>query len=222
MKFKISKKHILLLALSCTLFFSCKKDDDDEETKNEKPEELVDKDHVALNDRYGITAVFPIDQWTNSYMDTMPESKNKYFDGFRYNAICASLLCDNEAKEGDSASYFATSIYFMRFHDTIPDQEACDKFIMEYKKRMYDDYANVFNMYYEKISDISDTIIGKGNYKAQHFVATRGRGIEPGKEYIYLIYQGQRLYGIDIKIEDAKAEESTQKCMDILPTITIK
>ncbi len=219
MKFKISQKHILLLALSCTLFFSCKKDDEDDETLNEKPEEIIDKDHVVLNDRYGITATFPIDQWTNTYMDTMPADKNSYFDGFRYNAICASLLCDNMSEEGDTIPRYATSIYFMRFHDSIPGQTACDEFIKTYKKKMYDDLKGV---YYEQVTEITDTIIGKSAYETKHFVATRGYSLKPGMEDVYLIYQNQRLYGVNIKIDKDLEEESLKKCTDILETISIK
>lgn len=203
------------------LLFSCKKDD--EETLNGDPNNWVDKDHVTLTNEYGIVATFPKDQWTNTYIDTMPADKNSYFDGFRYNAICASLLSDTIIKEGDTLPRYMTSIYFMRFHETFDNQEACDEFIQAYKERIYDDYATKYHVYYEKISEISDTIIGKKSYKAKHFTARRGgSGISEGVEKIYLIYEKPRLYGVNIKIDDNFAEASLQKCTDILQTVSIQ
>ena len=215
MKTLLSKRNILFLALASTLFFSCRKNDD---TNDGRPEELIDKEHVVLNDMYGITAVFPVDQWTNTYMDTMPTDKNSYFDGYRYNAICASLLSDNQ-QEGDEAPRYATTIYFMRFHQTLDDKEAADNFIKSFKKRMYDELKNY---YYTEITEHADTTIGKGSYTATHFSARRGNEVKEGSEDVYLIYKSPRLYGIIIKIDDEMKEASEKKCQEILPTVSIK
>ena len=79
MKTLFTRKSFLFLALASTLLFSCKKEDDN--TLNGRPEDILDKEHVVLNDMYGITAIFPVDQWTNTYMDTMPTNPDRYFDG---------------------------------------------------------------------------------------------------------------------------------------------
>jgi len=218
MRTLFSKKNILFLALTSVLLFSCKKDDDDE-TLNGKPENLVDKEHVALNDKYGITAIFPVDQWTNTYMDTMPTNPDKYFDEIRYNAILASYLNDNAQTEEGGEPKYLTTIYFMRFHNTFDDQASCDEFIKKYKELCYD---NVMGAFYTDITQKADTTIGKGNYKATHYVAKRGLNVTDGIEDIYFMYKKPRLYGVLIKIDDERIESSFQKCLDILPTISIK
>ena len=217
MKTLFTKRNIFFLTLVSTLLFSCKK----EETLDAYPEQLEDKEHVVLNDMYGITATFPVDKWTNTYMDTMPSDPNTYFDGFRYNAICASLLSDNQQEEEEGDPRYATSIYFMRFHETLKDKEASDKYIKEFKKRMYDDLKGV---YYTEIIEHEDTIIGKGDYDATHFTARRGYRAKEGMEDIYLVYKErkQKLYGVLIKIDDDMREASLSKCMEILPTVMIK
>ncbi|MCR5496461.1 MAG: hypothetical protein K6F48_01315 [Paludibacteraceae bacterium] len=217
MKTLFSKRNILFLALASTLFFSCRKNDDDE-TFNGRPENIIDKEHVVLNDMYGITAIFPIDQWTNTYLDTMPTNPSSYFDGFRYNAICASLLSDNQQEEGGTPLY-ATTIYFMRFHEKLDNKEAADEYINTFKKKMYNDFIGYC---YTEIIDKADTTLGKGNYTATHYIARRGIEFKEGMEDIYLIYKSPRLYGILIKIDDDMRESSLSKCMDILPTVSIK
>ena len=151
-------------------------------------------------------------------MDTMPSDPNTYFDGFRYNAICASLLSDNK-QEGEGDPLYATSIYFMRFHETLESEEASEQYIKDFKKRMYDDLKGV---YYKEIIEHEDTIIGKGDYSATHFTAKRGYNVKEGTEDIYLIYKKPRLYGVLIKVDDDMREASLSKCMEILPTVMLK
>ncbi|MBR3519284.1 MAG: hypothetical protein IKN77_04105 [Paludibacteraceae bacterium] len=216
MKTLFTRKSFLFLALASTLLFSCKKEDDN--TLNGRPEDILDKEHVVLNDMYGITAIFPVDQWTNTYMDTMPTNPDRYFDGYRYNVICASLLSDNNPSESGEPRY-ATTIYFMRFHETMESKEAANSYIQSYKKKMYDDLKNI---YYTEVSEPTDTILGKENYTATHFTARRGNDVKEGTEDVYLIYKSPRLYGITIKLDDDMREASLSKCMDILPTVSIK
>lgn len=217
MKTFFTKKRLLFLALASTLFFSCKKDND--ETLDGDPSKIKDKEHVVLKDVYGITAIFPVNQWSNTYLDTMPENPNPYFDGFRYNAICVSLNEDNQQEEGETPMY-ATSIYLMRFHKTFEEKTECYEYIGEFKKRMYDDLKGI---YYTDVIEHADTTIGREGYQAYHFTAKRGgKNIKDGEEDIYLMYKKPTLYGVLIKIDDELREASLKKCTDILPTVTIK
>lgn len=218
MKIHISKKAILFLALSSTLFFSCKKDEEDDQFQGD-PTELKDSTHVMLNDKYGITAIFPVGEWTNDFIDTMPTDPNHYFDNYRYNAVCASLLKDSVINPKDSSVAYLTTIYFRRFLTPINSEEESEEYVNNFKKDMHDAYKGV---YYTEIGDIKDTIIGSKDYKASYYIAKRGAMVESGYEYVYFMYYNQTLYGAAIKVDDANVETSLQDCFDILPTITFK
>lgn len=189
--------------------YSCK---DGPETLEGEPQDIVDENHVLLNDRYGITAVFPKGEWSNSYIDTMPEAD--FYKDYRYNAVYTGLYSDTVSK--DNKPFYPTGIYFMRFHEKI-DPSQFEQFASEYKSFVYDQFLEA---YYHSVSPISDTIIGE--YSALKFVADRGINVGEGYEEVLLFYHNSTTYGVTIITSDEKFEESYPKCQDIVSTIKLK
>lgn len=219
MRLNISAKAFLLLALSSLLFFSCKKENGNDDILEGDPTDLLDQDHVMIEGRYGITAIFPKSEWYNEYIDTLPESKDAYFDGFRYNAVCASLLTDKIYVDLDTTPRYTTTMYFVRFHEEMENAAAAEQFIKDYKFNMYNSLVGV---YYTEISEIDNIAIGAEEYEASHFTAQRGNLFAKGVEEIYLSYYNKRLYGVVITVRDENIEKSMPKCKEILKTVRLK
>lgn len=206
MKFNLK---LLLLLIPIFFHYSCK---DEEGTLEGDPQDIIDENHVLLDDRYGITAVFPKGEWSNSYLDTLPQSD--FYKNYQYSAIYTGLYSDTIMK--DDAPLYPTGMYFMRFHKKI-DPSEFDDFAKEYKEYVYN---QMLEAYYNEVSAISDTTIG--GYSGVKFVADRGINVGDGYEEVVLFYHNSRTYGVTIITSDEKFDDSYPKCQDIVSTIKLK
>lgn len=204
---KLSIKYLLLII---PIFFlnSCKEED----TLEGDPQDVIDENHVLLNDKYGITAVFPKGEWSNSYIDTLPQSD--FYKDYRYSAVYTGYYNDTLMK-GETPIY-PTGIYFMRFHEKVEPTEF-DAFAQEFRSYVYEQFLEA---YYKEVSSISDTLIGA--YPALKFTADRGIKVGDGYEEVLLFYHNSTTYGVTIITSDENYEESYPICQDIVSTIKLK
>ena len=205
---KLNPKFIFLL-LSLFFIYSCK---DDNGTLEGEPQDIVDENHQLLDDRYGITAVFPKGEWSNSYIDCLPQDIN--YKEYQYSAIVAGLYADSLMVDG--IPNYPTTIYFMRFHNEL-DPAQYENFVLDYKDNFYDAFVGRF--FYE-ISQVTDTTLA--DYPAKRFIADRGIDKGDGYEEVFLMYHNKTTYGVTIVTSDKNHEESYPKCADIVSTVKLK
>lgn len=208
MNFKISAKSFLFLALAITLLFSCKKEDDD--FLEGDPTQIEDPDHNALTGQYGINALFPKEGWTNSYLDTFPEIMHSYYDKYRSNAVFAAR---KEDKIGDLG--FDSEMYLMRFYMPASSASEAKEIAKDYKSYLYDAFP-----YYQNVSNIEETKIGRDNYEASYFEAQRTPEYGEAIEHVYIIYNNKTLYGVNVLLAKDK-EEALDEFLDILKTLKL-
>lgn len=210
MKNTFSKKSFLLLALLSMFMFSCKHDDQDPETDPN----LIDSTHVTLENKYGIVATFPTGEWSNSYMDTFPTSKDAYYDEFRSQAIFTGRIADVVEKNGKKG--YDSGMYFMHFWAAPNSEEEAEAFITKYRKYMF---TELVGSYYANITEIEKVNVGAQEYEANYFEAERSTA-GGGKEYVYIIFHNKELYGVNIWLKAGK-EENLSEFQDILKTLKL-
>ncbi len=211
MSFIVSKKSFLFFALASALFFSCKKEGDD--NLEGRPEEIIDDKHVALDNQYGISAIFPINEWTNSLMDTFPLVTHPYYDPYRSNAIFTARLEDKNENGG-----YDSEMYFYRFFEKADNSSEAEAYTTKYYKNMYEAFKG---LYYTNISNIEPVQVGRAPYEAQYFEVQRDPSQGGGIEHVYLIYNNKTIYGVNIHLTKDK-EENLSYFTDILKTLKLE
>lgn len=215
----VVSKKLLLLGTVCIslLFASCKKDDGGD-TKEGLPGQIIDEDHVQVNDIYGITVICPKNAWTNSYRDTMPETSRDYYKDYLYNAVVLGSYADSLT--GSQGTLYPTQLALARFISKPANDAEADAFKAGYKKTCFDELVGT-GAYYEQVSELSDTTLN--GYKASYFYAIKGYNQSPGMTEVYLMYYNGRMYGALINIVYGKSDEDAyDKCVDVLNTIKLK
>ncbi len=210
MSFIVSKKSFLFFALASTLLFSCKKEDN---ILDGKPDEIIDNEHVALDKQYGISAIFPINEWTNALMDTFPLVTHEYYNPYRGNAIFTARLEDKNENGG-----YDSEMYFYRFFEKANNSSEAEAYATKYRSNMYDAFKG---LYYTNISNIEPVQVGRAPYEAQYFEAQRDPSQGGGIEHVYLIYNNKTIYGVNIHLAKAK-EENLSYFTDILKTLELE
>lgn len=211
MSFIVSKKSFLFFALASALFFSCKKEGDD--NLEGRPEEIIDDKHVSIDNQYGISAIFPINEWTNSLMDTFPLATHSYYDPYRSNAIFTARLEDKNENGG-----YDSEMFFYRFFEKADNSSEAEAYTKKYYSNMYEAFMG---LYYTNISNIEPVQVGRAPYEAQYFEAQRDSSQGEGIEHVYLIYNNKTIYGVNIHLAKDK-EENLSYFTDILKTLKLE
>ena len=213
----VNKRFLLVGTVCISLFFaSCKKDDEDE-TYYGAPDEIIDEDHVSVDDRYGITAICGKGEWTNSYVDTMPEKSRDYYADYLYNSITLGLYKDSFMITEGVVSY-PSQLVLMRFLKNPIAEEDADAFKKGFKETAYD---NLITAYYESVDDMRDTTIN--GYPASYFSAYKGYNQSAGLTEVYMMYYNGTMYAATINLVIGHSDEdSYNKCMEVLNTVKLK
>jgi len=210
------KRLYLLLGVSILLavFYSCKKDDDG--TYDVRPEDIVDENHVKVNDVYGITVVCPKGEWTNNYQDTL-KTAARYAE-FIHSNIALSLIEDTARINQEIA--YPTFVNLMRFYyRPISNDDAVD-FMIRYRTTAYEDLLTAD---FSDVTEMRDTTIN--GYAGKYFKATIGgsRSSYTGNRDVYLFYYNGTAYGVVVNVLDEFAsEQSYAKCNEIVSTLSLK
>lgn len=200
-----------LSALSLT---SCSEEPGEEGRDYEgRPEDIVDDDHVKVENRYGIIAICEKGTWGNQYCDTMPEASRDYYKDYLYNQVALSYKPDTLMGGVSSA----TAVYLMRFFKQTDSVEVAMKFMEDYR----DDVFCAFEgLYYSEITPLESTKLN--GYDAYRFTVKMSEDlVKDGVQEYYLMYHKKRIYCAGYSISASSSENAKEICEEVLNTVKL-
>lgn len=211
----LSMKNFLFVLLSFSLVFASCKEDDEKEVHNVPPEDIIDENHVKIDNRYGITAICEKGEWTNEYVDTMPAANRDYYKDVLFSSVTLALKADS-LRIGNQLGYMS-SVILTRFLYSPTSDEDAERFMDLYKETSFEAMEGY---YYDEISDFELTKLN--GYEAKHFsVVMNPTNAVAGKQEFFLMYHNGRVYSAGLSVSDGY-EESYDKCMSVLNTVQLK
>lgn len=207
--------YLLFISILSSMFFSCKEDDDNG-TLNGDPQNVIDPDHVSVDDKYGISAICPKGEWTNNYQDTMELS-----DGYRdlsSSTVTLGLLLD--AVTINDVTSYPSCIYLMKFLYKPTSEEDAIDFINNYRQKAF---VNVLTLDYTEVPELTITTVH--GYKCYYMQAVMGgdRASYTGKRDLYMFYYNGTVYAAIITVlDDLSSPAAYEKCVSIINTINLK
>ena len=203
--------YLLILSIFSSMFVSCQKED--EGNNNVRPEDVVDPDHVKVNDKYGISVICPVDTWTNNYLDATVL-------GDSASVVTLALRKDSIVNAETGKVSYPTSIYLLRFlYQPTSEEDAVD-FIVQYRKKVFE---NLLTVDYSSVPEYTGTMVN--GYPCYYLQATLGgsRSTHTGKRDLYMFYNNGVIYGAMVSVlDDLSSANAYEECTDIIKTIKLK